>query len=79
MDREMLMLCLLFSAMGDGAAEYRRRALKQMISLELQEELLQRMEEQAVQAVEEQCRRSRREIRRLSEEQIRLLLGAPPK
>lgn len=79
MDREMLMLCLLLSSVGDAAEECRRSALKQMLSLELREEMLRRVEEQALQAVEEHCRRSRRELRRLSEEQIRLLLGAPPK
>ena len=79
MDREMLMLCLLFSTAGDAAEECRRNALKQMLSVELREELLRRMEEQALLLVEEQCRRSRQELRRLSEEQIRLLLGAPPK
>ena len=79
MDREMLMLCLLFSTSKDAAEECRRNALKQMLSLELREELLRRMEEQALLLVEEQCRRSRPELRRPSEEQIRLLLGAPPK
>lgn len=77
MDREFWMLLLV--SLGEGSRKGQHRdALRQMLALQMQEQLLRQAENRVQQILEEHCRQSRRELKRLSEEQLRRLLCMPP-